>query len=1000
MAMPASELRTLGAFAFTIDGRAVARPSTQKARALLAFLAMRRGERIARDAIVETFWPESDPENARQSLKTALWSIRRSIRDAGAAPDGMLAADNFTVCWLAQTRVDACEFERRARAGETAALELYTGDFLPGDYDVWASAQREQFINQLEALLIRALEGEDGVASAQRLLQLDPFNEAAYATLIDAELKAGRMVAARTLLARFRQVLRENGLAASEPFERRFAALNAAPKTDALHRRFIGRARELALFERTLRDERPSTILVHADAGFGKTALLDQFRRRAADAGRTTVSFTVRQEAHGFGGWEEIYRERTGRPFEELVVERGASLASATAAAILQTLAPGSYIFVDEARHLHGDSAFVTSAVVAKARDCGISLVFATRPEGVRNVLAMVHGETIDMPLAGLSEDEIAAALADRGREAREFAQLLHARTHGHPLFLQRILERGQRPDKELYLPASVRALIDARLHERGEDAFSVAALLALDPQFESQELAQILQWPEERVLDGIDDLLALGIVCESEGATNLAFAHELVMEVARDSLSPQRRRKLHRMAAAFLEGSTVLTEMERCAAHHAASGEALRAAELHLRCAEAAYSRFEPRNAAMLAERAREELLALDRTPEIERLALRADAAQIKAFSAASDTRKAEEVARAAIGAAERFGDSRMLFDLVLLRMRARMRTSDLESIEEDARRAMQLAEQLDDRGCYAEACLGLLQTAMQRVDKAAAMKYGPLAFEAALESRDADLAIFVASEYIHAQAAFWRIAEGMQTLRRTDELLASGTGLTEPSLHYSASMLMYQTERYDAARDRIALALRLHESRRVHSGRFVPDRQRAIAILTHMRGLIAVACGDWETACSAYDAFAASPAAQTPGIYPHVVALGVRALLGRSAPGDLERASALLATLDRTALVDDTKMYAACAAARIAARRGDPDAARLLGEALAITQETAQGAGLDADRVFAEIAAAARECGALEHARRADELHRCYYELRRTAAGAYWGGQAVSAI
>jgi DNA-binding SARP family transcriptional activator len=994
--MPAAELRTLGAFEFSIDGRAIARPSTQKARALLAFLAMKSGESVAREAIVDAFWPESDADNARQSLKTALWSIRRALRGAGVEPDEVFTADNFTIRWRAPVWIDAVEFERAALAGDASAPEAYAGDFLPGDYDLWPSAQRERLLSLLERALVRALERrEGGVAAAQRLLEIDPFSEIAYATLIDAEVSANRIVAAQTLLQRLRTILRENGLEASPEFACRFASLEAAPAASPLSDRFLGRAKELALFERTLHAKQPSTILVHADAGFGKTTLLEQFRRRAAEAGRTVVSVAIRREAHGFGGWENVYRERAGAPVEELVVQRGESQAGAMAAAILTTLPPGSYAFVDDATHLQGESAYVAGAIARGAGAAGVNLVVATRPEGLERALAIVPPDAVDVPLGGLSEDEIRLAIAERGEEGDEFARRLYARTHGHPLFLQRVLERCESGDDQLEMPAGVRGLIKARLGERGEDAAAIARLLALDPSFGSDELATILGWDEERVLDAIDDLLALGIVRESQGSSHLQFAHDLVMEVARDSMSPQRRRSLHRRAAEFLDETSTLSEMTRCAEHHAGGGSARRAAELYVRCSEAAFAAFEPRNATLLADRAREQVTRLKQTPEAASLARRADIALVKALNAAHEPHRAEAVATAAI-AASRSGDERDLLETVLLRMRARMRTSNLAGIDEDARRAMELARGIGNSSSFAEAALGLLQSSLQRLNREDALRYGKLAFEAAVEGGDDDLAVFVASEYLHAQALFWQFAEALETMRRSDALLADGARTTEPNFQYAAAQLMHLLGRYDEADRRIDRGLELISNGRLASGRYIPDRQRTIAILTNVRAFIALEKREFARAWESARAFAENPAAQIPALRPHVVDICTRILLARNEPGDTERAAELLDSLDASALVDDTNTYASAARARVAARRGDPRAPELLDAAIELAERTASVAGLDADVLFGHLAEAARECGAANQAARADELHDRYYARRRAAAGDAWGGAA----
>ncbi len=303
--MDGSQLLTLGTFEFRVDGRAVARPSTQKARALLAYLALHRNITMSREQIMDEFWPESAPDNARQSLKTALWSIRRSLREAGIDPQRVLAADNATVAWHALTRVDAGEFEERARAGDTEALQLYTGDFLPGDYDLWASAHRERLVQLLETLLERSLQRQRDSGMARWLLQLDPFNEEAHAALIDADVAAGRAAAASALLARFRERLRENGLELSAAFERRFEGLSGTPLRRSEKRRrsdeparhglprylteLIGRERDVADVVSML-DDSPLVSIVGA-GGVGKTRLAVQAGEQLFEAFADGVEF-------------------------------------------------------------------------------------------------------------------------------------------------------------------------------------------------------------------------------------------------------------------------------------------------------------------------------------------------------------------------------------------------------------------------------------------------------------------------------------------------------------------------------------------------------------------------------------------------------------------------------------------------------------------------------------------------------------------------------------
>ena len=90
---------------------------------MLACLIMHRGSDVARERLIETFWPEVDAERARDSLKTTLWAIRRTLRSAQLDPDEFVTSTKAVVRWEANTALDAQRFldlvaadDRKARS--------------------------------------------------------------------------------------------------------------------------------------------------------------------------------------------------------------------------------------------------------------------------------------------------------------------------------------------------------------------------------------------------------------------------------------------------------------------------------------------------------------------------------------------------------------------------------------------------------------------------------------------------------------------------------------------------------------------------------------------------------------------------------------------------------------------------------------------------------------------------------------------------------------------
>lgn len=984
--MPESRLRTLGAFEFTIEGAALARPSTQKARALLAFLVLNRNRSVSREEIIELFWPEAaDLENARQNVNTALWSIRRVIRDAGHEPSAFFEADKFIVRWLAPTALDAEEFERAALARDPHAVNRYSGDFLPGDYEPWSASHRERLLQRLEALLVELVQNASDIHAAQRLLQLDPFNEPAYAALIETELKAGRVVAAQALLRRYRDVLQQNGLEPSPEFTERFQQSETA-ESIAAPLRFIGRTRELTLLEQHLSQHHAAAV-IHADAGFGKSTLLQRVHHRLTEHGTRCIVLARAAADEGFGGWETVYEGQTGKPFTALLEDRGGNVARALAQEITRSVAPGTCVFIDDAQQLRGDAAFVTECVVAAAPEHDIRFCIATRPEGLASVLRWTGASApMDLPLGPLSLDEIRAAIPARGSGGASIAERLYNRTAGHPLFLERLMQDASTNNDRLEMPASVRAAIQARLRERGDDPFALASLFALDPAFSTEELAQMLDWDEERVLTAVDDLFALGILRETLKPPHLEFTHDVVMEVSRDAFTPQRRRRLHRRAAALLERDSSLAANARRARHIAAAGDQTAAAPLFLHCGEAALEVHEPRNAYAFLEDAERALLAYGPGAEAQALGTRISVAMVRALNASVEPERADRIARTAIARARAAGDRDALSELLAVRLRTSMRLGAIDTMVEDAQTLIGLAKDAADSALAAQAYYTLLHAYRVRMHESETLTYARRTLETALQIDDVDFALFLHGEAVHAYIVFWRFTEALAVARSGQALLARASGGAEPSYRYSLSQLFYLLERYDEAYEHVVKgtdALALH---RRSVGRFSPDRQHTLAILTNMRGLISVAREDWDDACEAAELFAANPAARgNRNMHVHIADLIVRARLGRNAPGDVQRAVEALASVDDSAVPPDARMELTVARACVAARMKDENAFELIDAAIREVSGVADQMPLDSDTQLSYLAAAARDIGDTSLERRALAQHEKYRDIRR---------------
>ncbi|MGD8868219.1 MAG: AAA family ATPase, partial [Gemmatimonadales bacterium] len=168
---------------------------SRKHFALLVYLALNADRAHRRERLVHLLWSDSDPSKARHSLSQALYAVRRLLNGAVHIEGEDLEIKSEGL------RVDALELERLLEAGDSeAAADLYRGEFLEGfwvrgaqGFEEWAGHERAR-VGALarDALRSAVKSARDRCAwvevrrQAERLVQLDPFDEAAYAELMRA----------------------------------------------------------------------------------------------------------------------------------------------------------------------------------------------------------------------------------------------------------------------------------------------------------------------------------------------------------------------------------------------------------------------------------------------------------------------------------------------------------------------------------------------------------------------------------------------------------------------------------------------------------------------------------------------------------------------------------------------------------------------------------------------------------------------------------------------
>lgn len=308
------------------DGEPVAGFVSDKARALLAYLATERHRPHRRDALAALLWPDESDAAASHSLRQVLSNLRQILRDdASASP--CLLIDRYSVqlnpshdLWL-----DAAEFSKLLlarqkhqhyrrenchpclrRLGE--AVALYRGPFLDGfaveaspSFDEWVVAERERLHEQVLAALAvltryheRRGDDEQVRRYARWQLRLEPWREEAHRQLMRALAREGDRTGALYQFRTCQGILeRELGVKASEAtcrlydeIKREAASVRIGPRPipnnlPAQSTSFVGREWEIGRIEDLLSTERLVTLT--GAGGCGKTRLALRVAEEVAD---------------------------------------------------------------------------------------------------------------------------------------------------------------------------------------------------------------------------------------------------------------------------------------------------------------------------------------------------------------------------------------------------------------------------------------------------------------------------------------------------------------------------------------------------------------------------------------------------------------------------------------------------------------------------------------------------------------------------------------------
>jgi DNA-binding CsgD family transcriptional regulator len=242
--------------------------------------------------------------------------------------------------------------------------------------------------------------------------------------------------------------------------------------------------------------------------------------------------------------------------------------------------------------------------VVATMRDADLSEPL------VACVTALAREGLLDrIPVDRLGHDDstllVQRVLGERVPDS--LADAIFEQAGGNPFFTQELARQAQASEGERpAIPETIRLAVDAHVRRLSPEAARLLGVASVFTRpFPFAALQALVDLPEEKVLDALDEALAARLLAVARVATeSYEFAHDLVRQSLYEELSPSRRARLHRRAAQAVELLGV-SELERAAElgaqYHrsAVLPGAAHGVGYALAAAEAAASRYAPAEAA-----------------------------------------------------------------------------------------------------------------------------------------------------------------------------------------------------------------------------------------------------------------------------------------------------------------------------------------------------------------------------------------------------------------
>ena len=578
-------IELLGVFRASVGVQAVADTAWPGRRSaeLVQLLALADHHRLAREQVIEALWPHLEPDAGAANLRKAAHHARRAFRRRDAV---VLSGGRVMLFPSCQVETDVECFERNARlalrsrdrAACAEAASGCAGDLLPGSlYEEWTQTRRGH-LKSLHADLLRASGQWD------RLVELEPSDEAAYRELMRAELADGNRHAAIRWYGRLRTNLEgELGIPPGPESQALYEECVAGLGHIAMA--FVGRQAELARAAVILRSAERGEVgalTVRGPAGIGKTALCRHVASSARQRAWLVVTVVATAGSSPYGPVVSAVEQLLSR--DHTLLDALPDQARSTLAGLTLLAAParphrgrltrhsvigairrlliacgdvtGVMLIIDDA-HLADDATIEASLHLARSGG-GLPFlaVLVYRPDVARQSLAQGvagldrAGRSAGIDLGPLDHEDVIALVEAAAPAKPDAGVLAHivATAQGNPFFALE-LARSVVAGETLTVARSAWDAVTARFLDLDEASAGMLRRLAVaGDDIDPVGVLALTGLSEPDASAMLDAALEAGALTVS--GARYRFRHELVRQALVEQVPPHHRVAMHRDAA------------------------------------------------------------------------------------------------------------------------------------------------------------------------------------------------------------------------------------------------------------------------------------------------------------------------------------------------------------------------------------------------------------------------------------------------------------------